>query len=806
MRVPWCLDAVYDLATHFREKCLISDGSLFTDRSDVTTLENMEALEAVVGQEDHSDRPFMAKLVDQVSELVPAQVLLIAELLLVQLMGENDTGGATKRQHIDELLERVGEQITLPDAVIAAIDGGGVARYAAGKNRRDAYLRFLVRTVGRVKALDEPARRAVLTDPWAFQALVAEERTSVNGMQANALLHLLFPDTFECVISGTHRAPLLETFADAPGLGDLPDDDRKIDRLRDLVVEQTGYHLNFYDEPVERVWRESDVRSDEFAEWADRLYQRPEFDATERDYKLALAKDLAAAAEEVERGHDWVPALRRVLTGAGNNLTSWRTNEALLDWCAEESAAARDCLLKLWEGLRTDEDWDQLFGDFFAALPADRMRGAGTRVNLASVLALAADAENTPPFRPSVYAEILRLLQHTAVEPEADEPTEIAMWGDWIALNQELRLRLLARGRELRDMLDSQSLLYWMASGEVPDDWDEATRQAFARYRGAVADGHTTAVGASAPPTSLPAATPELADALTLPLGWVQETLDLLQEKRQLILYGPPGTGKTFLAQHLARHLQSAGGTSRLVQFHPSYTYEDFFEGYRPETNDDGQLSYKLVPGPLRRLAAAAELNSSVPHLLVIDEINRGNLPRIFGELYFLLEYRDSEIELQYSPDSPFKLPRNLFVIGTMNTADRSIALIDSALRRRFYFRALNPVQAPIAGVLRSWLERKSYDPEPADLLAALNLAIGDEDFAIGPSYFMTERDPAVQLEHIWENALMPLLEEHFYGSGRAIHDDFGLAALRRRLDEEAAVQDLPVASPATDESPATDA
>src|SRR5262249_45715645 len=146
--------------------------------------------------------------------------------------------------------------------------------------------------------------------------------------------------------------------------------------------------------------------------------------------------------------------------------------------------------------------------------------------------------------------------------------------------------------------------------------------------------------------------------------------------KGQVIFYGPPGTGKTYVAQELAEYVTSAGGSWQLVQFHPAYTYEDFFEGYRPKL--DGQsLGFELRWGPLRRIVKAAEDDPTHPYVLVVDEINRGNLPKIFGELYFLLEYRDRSVRLQYSPEKEFELPQNLFVIGTMNTSDRSIALVD---------------------------------------------------------------------------------------------------------------------------------
>ncbi|WP_457965841.1 AAA family ATPase [Arthrobacter sp. D1-29] len=285
--------------------------------------------------------------------------------------------------------------------------------------------------------------------------------------------------------------------------------------------------------------------------------------------------------------------------------------------------------------------------------------------------------------------------------------------------------------------------------------------------------------------------TAEFAESLHMDLEPLQEIAELLEENRQLVLYGPPGTGKTYLAKHLAAELadDSTDERVKLVQFHPSYAYEDFFEGYRPDKTDEGQVSFKLVAGPLRRLAeeAAKPGNEKKPYFLIIDEMNRANLAKVFGELYFLLEYRDDRIYLQYSPNEPFTLPDNLYIIGTMNTADRSIAMMDAAIRRRFAFIELHPQTEPVKGSLLRFLQARQLDTTPALLLDALNTAIDewDRDLMIGPSYFMK---PAAQtpagLRRIWKYELMPLLEEHYHGqlTRAQLEERFGLDQLLGRL------------------------
>ncbi|GLU49005.1 DUF4357 domain-containing protein [Nocardiopsis ansamitocini] len=286
----------------------------------------------------------------------------------------------------------------------------------------------------------------------------------------------------------------------------------------------------------------------------------------------------------------------------------------------------------------------------------------------------------------------------------------------------------------------------------------------------------------------LPEPTDELAaELLVHDTDWLREIRNLLWDDRQLILYGPPGTGKTHLALQLAEFFGKGTEKVKTVQFHPSYAYEDFFEGFRPQEDPEThEVAFRLTAGPLRELAdlASREGNRHIPHFLIIDEINRANLAKVFGELYFLLEYRNKSVRLTYSNDD-FSLPSNLFVIATMNTADRSIALVDTAMRRRFAFVELSPRTEPTSGLLRRWLTVQERGSEPADLLDALNSRIHDPDFRIGPSYLMKAgvyREGG--LERTWRTKILPLLEEHHYGEGLDIEKRYGLASLRDSLPQ----------------------
>ena len=274
-----------------------------------------------------------------------------------------------------------------------------------------------------------------------------------------------------------------------------------------------------------------------------------------------------------------------------------------------------------------------------------------------------------------------------------------------------------------------------------------------------------------------------IADELLLDLDFLEKTRILLEDKRQVIFQGPPGTGKTYVAQKLAECLAGSPDRVTIVQFHPSYAYEDFVQGFRP-TLDQGQAGFELNKGPLLEAAEQAENEPDAKHFLIIDEINRGNLAKVFGELYFLLEYRDKQIRLQYDRKK-FGLPANLYIIGTMNTSDRSIALVDLALRRRFYFVSFDPHEPPVDGLLGRWLAEKAPGMEwVADAVAKANELLDSRHAAIGPSYFMKEGAGEDAVKRIWKHSVIPYIEEHLFGEPDRLKD-FELEKLRSQSSED---------------------
>ena len=480
-----------------------------------------------------------------------------------------------------------------------------------------------------------------------------------------------------------------------------------------------------------------------FIEWAAPYIESGQLEKQEIKYKLATADRInAARLSALSNADGWADQLQKALNV---NFIYWRLVDSFHKWCIRNSSDALNALRTIWAEHNFVSVTEPIEA-FSARLPRG-IANIGGRLSLISGLLMGVDAEKYPPFQTSKLNEAYKL---TGYKPPTQR-TEAAVYEHTLHFLDRFVEEAAAHGLTLRHRLDAQSLIW-----------------------------ATLDPKANPPRPSLPAFNGDplqrfhvLATKLHFPNAvFLLDIESLLEDKRQVIFYGPPGTGKTYVAKELAKHLADDDENRvTLVQFHPSYAYEDFVQGYRP-AETDGHLSYKLTPGPLMEAADAARGEPDAKHFLIIDEINRGNLARVFGELYFLLEYRDEELRLQYSreEDDPFWLPENLYVIGTMNTADRSIALVDLALRRRFYFVEFHPDEPPVKGLLSRFLERNDLSDMGwvASFVDEANKELADHEAAIGPSHFMKPNLNKAMARRIWKHAIRPYLEERLQDEGES--------------------------------------
>ncbi|WNG83731.1 AAA family ATPase [Mycobacterium sp. ITM-2016-00316] len=701
---------------HLIDSGLANDDSLLTPGRPVWTASNLDELAAAyVDKPDAGPGGFFEKLEHQLADSSPDAVQLFAELLIMNMLPILNLGGVLKVKQVENVLSMSSSPVTLPDAVRAALLGGGVFNGGqAFTTYRWAQIVYLIQFARHFKSLSDQRRVDAVAEPLIFREVVNAVPTG-QAAQRQSLLYLAFPHFYLPVVNIDHRTALRDglagRFLAAPS-GDL---DVDIAQIYEALTEAEGGHVDLYAKP-----------------WIER-WLKPPAPTLQHAWKIHGSN---------VKGQDMVPIWRRkesvslaasLLRPIDADVTREQLKEFVeTDYSSSGYAARQE---------KVDE--------FSAFL--ERMRPGDLVVTVSHGAIHFGTVAGPPEFVVSTDGRSnlrrpVKWFDHPC--PWSDVPDDVAA-------------RLSAQG-EVLELSQHLELLTALAERKPQRNPSSGVH--------------------------LRDATSELAGRLHVGINWVQDCIELLRERRQLVFYGPPGTGKTYIARELANYLTDSSNV-KLVQFHPAYSYEDFFEGFRPKSEAGGHITFELKPGPLRSLVDKAADNPEDAYVLIIDEINRGNLPKIFGELYFLLEYRDQTIDLMYSSDSsePFSLPKNIFVIGTMNTADRSIALVDGALRRRFAFLPLHPSEEPTRGILRSWLVANGHTSRLADIHEELNSRIADSDFKIGPSYFMRGRlaqdHTGKALELMWRTDILPLLEEHHFGDHNVdVPAKYGLDVLRKSI------------------------
>jgi 5-methylcytosine-specific restriction enzyme B len=817
---------IYEVADLFQKRCLQSETSFLWPSEPSWTIENLKSFwDAFAGHPDESPESFITKWSRQLADQ-PDDVIRIATDIAAfyTLYPTIDVFGPDAKIDLIESVRAMRPEISAPDngsiellkdALQPGVGNPGM-HYLTGRPYHMALY------IGFAWKLKEMAGEGIsASDPLACKAVADEAKGMVKeafgqtpGIGRNILLHLLFPDEFERIATDGVKKRIVSSFRREAHVEDEIDVDDALSEIRTFIASTVGAQdFDFYDRSIRPLWddeastvyqaadlfRERCLENGESFLWpGQRIYTPEILEQFLHAFSVERSKDLTTfmdklRAQFIVESKDVQKILADAMaflylfpsTSSISKATKLSNIERALEWSDLESP--------------DEETWALLQRGFAPGIgsPGTLFSTAFPyQVAFIGLLLRHIQSINTVPASPQALNDASRHVldeakrtswitrsvvpaRHITLHllfPEEFEP--IASDSDKAAIVK--RLGPIA-GVDPADDIDFKLKVIradLIAKGARPD---------FSFYDKYIRDqwsGDSTSTEPVVPPSPplSPSGLSLLAHSVYMNEGALEEIDDLLSTKRQLIFEGPPGSGKTYVAEKFARWFtgQALDGEPlnervEIVQFHQSYGYEDFVQGIRPETNDDGQLVYQVRDGIFLDMCERAKSNPEERFVLIIDEINRGNLSRIFGELLLLLEYRNQSVRLPYgSGDAAYlTIPENLYLIGTMNTADRSLAQIDYALRRRFYFVRFMPVEDGKAGVFANWLaaNERIGDSEKRRLLRLfINLNEGirehlhTDDLQVGHSYFMQPGiETPVVFNRVWRRAVRPLLEEYLH-------------------------------------------
>jgi hypothetical protein len=778
---------VYEVADRLVDGPLREGTSLFSPNEELWRGAPVDELhEAIVEGEREDEEAFETFLERRLADRSDEVLQLAAEVLYLHFLAPRaeTIDGETRREHLDRVLGGMEQPVDIPDDFDGVLDAGVMAADLEFVTRRDSMVRYLVDFVWAWADESDGERETLLDDPWAFREFAVAADTEEAQAQRNALLHLVFPETFEPLGAQGVKETVAETFDVEVADSEMPLD-RKLAEIRESLAEQVDGDLgSLYDDRVRWRW-ESDAW-EEFLEFTGRLYRWDGFEANIRDYRLEIAENLSETREAFLEGDDEWKRLLEEAFGPPNNLASWRLKDALLTWVDEDPEQARVGLRILWA---EDGTAAERIGGFLDVAPDELAGAPEKRLELASFLMMGVDAATYPFYDHEPFRDAYRLVD--LPKPDATRPVEAYRR----ALNflDALIEDSATRDIEIRDRQDAESLV-WMVTGKDPTSLhflDDELRERLSDFldeqlpdeEGDGEDAEPGPEEASAEPVDIEG----LADQLFLPTSGFRRLVDLVGRRKNVVLEGPSGVGKTHLAERLAYAVLGERADKRIetVQFHPSYGYEQFVQGYRPVA--DGGTERRN--GVFFEFCRRAQTDQAHPYVFVIDAIERGDLSEIFGEVTLLLEPDrrgpDHAVPLQYaeSDGETFCVPENVHVVATMDAAARSQAGAgDGVLRRRFAFFDLEPAFGRES--FRAYLGDCEV---PDDLveriderMQALNETIAREvgrEYRIGHGYFCPRPTATGPRDEDWyrevvECDIRPLLRDYWFDAPERVDEE----------------------------------
>ena len=543
-------DRVYEAAQAWVDAALRSDSSLFTPGEAIWSSRWLKELrEHFLDRPDVSGGKFLEKLQQQLDGRPPQVHLLMAEALYFHRLIVSTRDGTHKRRSIETVLGWSPSPVAVPEELNAALTPGIANPGQYFHVKRPNQVGFLIEFVEQWKELEAYEQTRLLDDPWEFKDFVTgrefRSKTLMNEpnsyrTQREALLHLVFPDTFEAIVSSNHKhwiAGAFAKFVEEPA----EDVDRRLAQIRPEIEARYGSDDDvYYQSEVRAVWdaKYSSDLWDKYVERAREYHDTGQLDAEEVEYKLEISSKLVAARSAVMDNADgWAELVKR---GIGGNLVFSVEQKKFRDWIDESSDDARFALQMLWEG--DEDDPSERMGSFCELLPVQASSSPGTRTTLASVLLMGLDVEQYPPFRVTPFGKAYRQTGYGDPERGA---SEAEIYEHALEFLDRFIEEASERDLTLRHRLDAQSLVW------------------------AIQDEEPVAPVAPAEDDHAKTGTDISLEKLAEELMWEPDRLRMvihgLEDKGQVIFQGPPGTGKTYVARRIAQWYQAQGGDYRIA-------------------------------------------------------------------------------------------------------------------------------------------------------------------------------------------------------------------------------------------------
>ena len=591
-------EEVYAAAEAWVERALRADDSLFTPGEAIWSGRWLRELrERFLDRPDESGDDFYEKLERQLAGSPSEVYQLMGEALFAHflIVSQSAMRGDTKTDRINWVLGKSPEPSSIPAHFTSSLSQGIAHPGTFFLVRHDVQLGFISELVEQLKEKETGEHELLLNDCWEFKTFTENidfRSVTLRGSspatvraQRDALLHLIFPDTFEGIVSADHKNRIASAFEQYVTVS-TDDVDRKLRQIHARLDENYGRSINFYDSDIRPQWDDKYKPGlwNEFVRRAKLYVSSGKLEIEENRYKREMAESLAVArAAVLDDDSNWPDLLKHALRGREGHPIAWQLLSDFNQWYSEHPDQARRALQVLWE--ESSISVAERIRAFTNILPASALRGAeGNRANVISVLLMGLDVEQYPPFRVGKYNEAYYRTGYSRPDAGVDEA---ALYEHSLTFLDRLIEEASERDLQIEHHLDAQGIVWGVLyyGDGLPDEGEKETENEF----------------------NLPIDLAALAGKLHLPAGFLEEINILLEDKKQVIFQGPPGTGKTYVAQALAEHIAGSKDRVTLVQFHPSYDYVDFVQGYRPALMENGQPGFRLLDGPLLRAAKQAE-------------------------------------------------------------------------------------------------------------------------------------------------------------------------------------------------------